>query len=128
MDLKDDALRCRFTAWMKVVVKRAKIDYIRRHKSRIQEVSMESEEFVDSLIYEPVEMSEIKDGFLFENERLSSIFQNLSPKRRQILELLFLHNLTPEEVALEMGCSLQNVYNMRSMAIKEIRNKLGTEV
>lgn len=47
-----DELRMQFTAWLKVVVKRAKIDYIRRQKHRYVEVSIEEVAVADSLAYE----------------------------------------------------------------------------
>ena len=37
----NDELRMRFTVWLKIVVKRVKIDYIRRQKKRYIEVSIE---------------------------------------------------------------------------------------
>lgn len=129
MDFSKDSLRGKFTAWMKVVVKRAKIDYIRRLKRHSNEISIDDEQLTDKLIYEPIKDTEdVDNGFVFNNERLLALFMKMSPKRRQVLEMLFVHNMTPEEISVEMQCTLQHVYNLRSLAIKELKNKLDNGV
>ncbi len=125
MELKNDALRCKFTAWMQVVVKRAKIDYIRSLKRHYNEVSIDDNQFVDKLIAGPTNEIETVNSFEFENERLSIIFKKLVPKRQQILKLLFIDNMSAEEVAAELRCSLQHVYNLRSLTLKELKDKLN---
>lgn len=128
MDFSKDALRGKFTAWMKVVVKRAKIDYVRRLNRHSNEISIDDEQLTDKLIYEPIKETEAADnGFVFNNERLLALFRKMAPKRRQVLEMLFVHNMTPEEISAEMQCTLQHVYNLRSLAIKELKNKLDNE-
>lgn len=128
MELKDDVLFCRFTAWLKVVVKRAKIDYIRRLKRHSNEVSIEDEELTDKLYYEPHNRTEDEiGGFSFENQSLAMAMKKISVKRRRVLELLFIHNFTPDEVASEMRCSVQHIYNMRSLAINDLRRILEKE-
>lgn len=62
--------------------------------------------------------------FEFEDERMEQAFRGLTPLRRQILTLLFVEEMTPEEIALELGCSVDAVYNNRSRAIKKIREAL----
>lgn len=111
------------------MVKRAKIDYIRRLKRHSSEISIDDEQLTDKLICEPVNETDTTDnGFAFNNERLSAIFRKMAPKRRQVLEMLFVHNMTPEEISLEIQCSLQHIYNLRSLAIKELKNKLDNGV
>ena len=125
MDLKDDVLFCWFTAWLKVVIKRAKIDYIRCLKRYSNEVSIEDEEFAEKLYYEPHKQTENEiDGFSFENQMLIMAMKKLSVKRRKVLELLFIHNFTPDEAASEMQCSIQHIYNMRSLALNDLRGML----
>ena len=124
MELKNDALRCKFTAWMQVVVKRAKIDYIRSLKRHYNEVSIEDEQFANKLLYDPISHRGADDGFDFENEHLAKLFMKLAPKKRKVLEMLFVHCLEPEDVAKKLQCTLQHVYNMRSLALKELKEKM----
>lgn len=64
------------------------------------------------------------DGFDFENEHLAKLFMKLAPKKRKVLEMLFVHCLEPEDVAKNLQCTLQHVYNMRSLALKELKEKM----
>ena len=128
MDFSKDVLRGKFTEWVKVVVKRAKIDYIRRLNRHSNEISIDDEQLTNKLIYEPIKETEAADSdFAFNNERLFAIFKKMAPKRRQVLEMLFVHNMTPEEISVELQCTLQHDYNLRSLAIKELKNKLDNE-
>ncbi len=127
MEEKNDALRGKFTVWMKVVIKRAKIDYIRRLNRCSPELSIDDEFLNDKLIYEqPLDIEDTAE-FVFENVKLAKIFNTLSRKRRRIIEMLFLHNLTPEEVADKLKCSVQHVHNLRYVTIKELKNNLSKE-
>lgn len=126
MNFNNDELCCQFTAWMKVVVKRAKIDYLRWQKRHSNEVSIEDEQLIGKLIYEPINDEEsIENKFEFNNARLSRLFSKLSNRKRKILEMFFVYKMEPEDIAKELQCSLQNVYNMRSLALKELKNKLN---
>ena len=124
----ENELYYRFTAWIKIVVKRAKIDFIRREKKTFSEYSLEDESVTKKLKYEPVLESEQKaNEFNFENKDLAKIFSKLTPTRKKILLYLFVKNLSPEEIANELGCSIQNVYNQRSLALKELKKHLNKE-
>ena len=124
----ENELYYRFTAWIKIVVKRAKIDFIRREKKTFSEYSLEDESITKKLKYEPVLESEQKaNEFNFENKDLAKIFSKLTPTRKKILLYLFVKNLSPEEIANELGCSIQNVYNQRSLALKELKKHLNKE-
>ena len=118
-----DDVRYRFTAWLKIVVKRAKIDYIRRLKKRPKELSIDDKKLSHELVYEPQLITNNND-FDFENKDLLRVFKGLSEKRKQILILIFVHNFTAEEVAAKMRCSVQYIYNQHSLALKELRNKM----
>ena len=118
-----DELRARFTVWMERLLYRAKIDYIRQLKSVPNEVSLDSIEqtkFTEEL-HEVVSF----ENFEFENESLRAAFSKLPPKKREVLRLLFLEQLDPEDVAKRLGCSVGNIYNLRSMALKTIKEKMG---
>ena len=98
----NDELRMRFTVWLKIVVKRVKIDYIRRQKKRYIEVSIEEAAITNTLTYEQqFDINENSNKFIFENSRISAAFNKLSSKRKEILEMLFVRNLTSDEIAKE---------------------------
>ena len=61
--------------------------------------------------------------FDFECEWLKKAFEKLSKSHRRLLELLYVEEKTPQEVALILGCTIENVYNQRSKAFKEIKER-----
>ena len=67
------------------------------------------------------------DSFDFEEQRLAEAFRELPLMRRRILEMLFVEELTPSEIAANLHCSVQHVYNQRSLAIKRLRERLIKE-
>lgn len=121
-----DELRIRFTAWLKITVKRAKIDYIRHQKRHQKEISIEEVIDSDTLIYNLEDKSiGIEAKFDFENDQIALAFIKLPPKRRQVLTKLFVQNLTSQEVAEELCCSVEHVYRQRSLALKELKSILN---
>lgn len=114
----------RFTAWIKIVVKHTKIDYIRHLKSQLRELPLEEViETCPSLCCSD-EWIELDCAFDFENELLNEAISNLPPKRREVLEMSFILELTPEEIATNLGCTVQHVYNQKSLALKDLSNAL----
>ena len=114
----------RFTAWIKIVVKHTKIDYIRHLKSQLRELPLEEviETCPSSCCSD--EWIELDRAFDFENELLNEAISNLPPKRREVLEMSFILELTPEEIATNLGCTVQHVYNQKSLALKDLSNAL----
>ena len=126
METKNDALRGRFTAWMKVVVKRAKIDYIRKLNRQPKSVSIDT--IAEDEICTYLELNtdkEISDSFEFDDENVVAAFFALSLPRQKILTLMFVQGKTAEEVAELLGCSVKSVFNEKSIALNKLREYLG---
>lgn len=64
------------------------------------------------------------DSFDFEEEQLAKAFANLPAMKKQILTMLFVLEMEPEKIASELGCTVQNVYNQHSLALKLLRKAL----
>lgn len=78
MRFDDDELRCRFTAWMKIVVIRKKLEYIRKLKKHKSDVPFEDDRLHDTMISEPFDIAETNlQEFDFYNESLASAYKNL---------------------------------------------------
>lgn len=122
---RNNSLFYRFTAWLKLVLGRAKIDYIRHLKGRRRELPLDEPRITRALSYQPevgIRKSELT--FDFENEAIGRAVSELPEKRREVLEMLFVRDMSPEDIALKLGCTVQHVYNQRSLALKELRAKL----
>ena len=118
-------LRARFTIWLEKLIKNAKIDYLRKLKKTPETMSIE--ELFES--EEPIGDKDIvipsqKMTFDFEEERLAKAFYELPLMKRKILEMLFVEEIKPEEIAKKLNCSSQYVYNQKFRAIKTLREQL----
>ena len=123
-----DELRAKFTRWLETVIKRAKIDYLRKYENRPETISYEDipeKELIDLAQRELWPSStRMQTPYDFEEERLTKAFMELPLKRRQVMELLFLADLSETETAKRLNCSLQNVRNQRCIALKKLRSRL----
>ena len=123
-----DELRAKFTRWLVTVIKRAKIDYLRKYENRPETISYEDipeKELIDLAQRELWPSStRMQTPYDFEEERLTKAFMELPLKRRQVMELLFLADLSETETAKRLNCSLQYVRNQRCIALKKLRSRL----
>lgn len=44
--------------------------------------------------------------------------------KKEVLTMLFLLDMTPQEIAGELSCTVQYVYKQRSLALKKLREAL----
>lgn len=124
MELKKDVLRGRFTAWMKVVVKRAKIDYIRRQNRHITTVPIDLIAEDEICLESDCNLIIDTDNFTFSDENVILAFSTLSLMRQKILTLLFVQGKTVEQIAEIFGCSTKHIFNEKSIALKQLRECL----
>lgn len=67
------------------------------------------------------------DCFDFDNIKLKKAFAQLSLSKQKLLKLLFVDGLEVDEAAQKMDCTIQNIYNLRSKSLKELREYLMTK-
>ena len=72
-------------------------------------------------------LNDSKSDFDFEEERLADAFAKLPIRRQKILTMLFVEEKKPEEIAKELNCSAQHVYDQRYQALKKLRIELSKE-
>lgn len=118
-----DELRGRFTRFMEVMVKRARLNYLEKMKR--QPITVPLDDVPETLLAEDTAFpTDVSGDFDFEEERLANAFSQLPLMRQRILMMLFAEELTPKEIARRMNCSVNHVYNQRSLAIKRLRQLL----
>ena len=122
-----DVLRARFTVWVEKLIKNAKIDYMRQQNKADPEFVSIDELFEDEQLIgaRDVVISEDKDSFDFQEERLAEAFYKLPLMKRKILELLFIECIKPEEIASRLNCFSDYVYLQRKRAINKLRKELS---
>lgn len=124
----EDVLRARFTKWLDIVIYRAKLKYLRKAEIKFETVSFEELPESSRPIYEDrIQLNDSKSDFDFEEERLADAFAKLPIRRQQILTMLFVEEKKPEEIAKELNCSAQHVYDQRYQALKKLRIELSKE-
>ena len=121
-----DKLRARFTSWLSTTLINAKRMYYRAEKARYETVSLAElpmEYKIDPVDhFERVERT--PNAFDFEEERLSKAFFELPLMRREVLRLLFVCEMTPEEIAKRLHCSTNYVCLQKYYALKKLRKIL----
>ena len=122
-----DELKGRFTVWLEKVVRNAKINYIKRLKR--QPPTLYLEEIPESALPAQNIAADVytKSEFEFEEERLAEAFSKLPLMRKRILTMLFVENISPDEISKKLNCSPQYVYNQRYKALKALRNELDKD-
>ena len=114
----------RFTNWVDTLARRAKYDYIENESKHISHACID-EVPEDALRADEVEISYTftagEGRFEFEAEWLMKAFGELSKTHKRLLELLYVEEKTPHEVASLLDCTVENIYNQRSKAFKIIK-------
>ena len=124
----EDVLRARFTKWLDIVIYRAKLKYLRKNETMLETVSFEELPESSQPVYEgDFQQITLKTDFDFEEERLANVFAKLPIKRQQILTKLFVEEKKPEEIARELNCSAQHVYDQRYQGLKRLHMDLTKE-
>lgn len=123
-----DSLRARFTTWLDLLLYREKLKYIRASQKRRNLIYLEEldEKTLFSLSGENQDEFRPKDdcAFSFENEKLAHAFEQLSPRQKHILEMLYAEEKTPDRIAAELNCSVAYVRNEKYRAMKKLRELL----
>lgn len=115
-------IEIKFTAWLKVLVKRARLDYVRRKQHLKREIFFDDlgEQDIRYIIFN--NPTEFKEAFeTFENKDLSEIYEQLTDTQRSVLYRIFVCEETTTEIALSTGWSVQYIYNQKYLAIKKFR-------
>lgn len=119
-----DELKARFTSWLLTLTYRVRNRYLEKKGSEPAHISID--DVPRRLLPTTDPFGDIKEqsSFEFEEERLSAAFRSLTLKRQQILTMLFVEELKPEEIARRLNCSVQYVYDQRYHALKRLRMEL----
>lgn len=123
---RPDELRARFTTWLSSTLKNARNMYYRSQKNKLETISFD--ELPDELQIDPLNpfdrIERSYDAFDFEEEKLARAFYELPLMRREVLRLLFVCELTPDEISRRLHCSVNFVHLQKSRALKKLRSVL----
>ncbi len=122
---ENEQLQARFSAYIKLVIVHAKIDYLRKSKYQ-SEISFEELKEEPYITFEQqyITFLNSKAAFDFEEVQLAEAFSSLSLIRQQILTLLFAEELSPAQVADQLHCPIKVVYREKYRALQKLRKFL----
>ena len=126
-----DELRAEFTVWLDTLIRRAKLDYLRKNTIPVDIVSLEDLHEDNYPVVEDEWMNYVllqDDDFNFEQERLAIAYAQLPLLRKQILKLLFVQGLKVKEIARMLNCSPNFVSDQKRRALEALRRKLAKNV
>lgn len=123
-DERDADLIARFTTFMETVVTNAKTDYVRKMAYTRYETTMDQLPEKQAEISSELESLFQDNKFQFEEHRIADAFYGLNLMRQRILELTYIHQMSAQEIADHLNCSLKFVYNQRAVAIRKLRDLL----
>lgn len=119
-----DELKARFTAWISVVVWRARMDYFRSQRRHFWEIPIEEiDEIPDESILEVLE----KDEFIFADEHLAKAFLKLPLSQQQVITLRIAKRLSPAQIAEIMGCDSARISRQYYKAMAKLRSSVTRE-
>lgn len=118
-------IESKFTAWMKVLVKRARLDYLRKKYIQSREIFFEDLEGRDTryVLKQLLIFSEPSID-LFENEDILEVYKQLSDTQRSIIYRFYVREQTIVEISAYTGWSVNYIYNQKYLAIKKFRERL----
>ena len=118
-------IESKFTAWMKVLVKRARLDYLRKKYIQSREIFFEDLEGWDTryVLKQLLIFSEPSID-LFENEDILEVYKQLSDTQRSIIYRFYVREQTIVELSAYTGWSVNYIYNQKCLAIKKFRERL----
>lgn len=121
MEQKNDDLKNRFTAWMEILIKRVRYDYLRNLWNKPKIISIDD---VAEVVFSNDTLGNIED---IENQKLKSTIKSLSKIQQEVIEMLFIDELKPHEVAVRLGRSEQYIYNLRYRILKKLKELLESK-
>ena len=117
-----DELQKRFTAWLKKLVQNARIDYLRRANKKLIEIPFSQLSEWDRVkLIEPSTVFMDIDENAFQNIVVETIYNTLPDGQKTILCLLFVKNMSIQEISAYTGYTKQYIYNQKYLALKNMK-------
>ena len=102
-------------------LRRKLLDVLRKPR-----VEMTSDHEVDNAELLDIPQDEEEEGRSMQKDRVAQALNRLSQHQQKLLDLKFQKNLSNQEIADELGISIQSVYNAVFKALRSIRKHLSS--
>ena len=96
-------------------MRRARIDFFRSKERELITIPLDEVKETDFAV---------RDEYTISEERLARAFFSLPLQRQQILTMLYVDELPPEEIARILHCSVDNIYKTKRRTLNLLRKML----
>ena len=110
-----------YTVYMVRVTGYARREYLRTLRFRSRETSLD--DLPEDKLPQADEFLTI-DELAFEESRLSRAVNEMPLLRRQVLNMLFAEQLSAQEIAARLSCSVNYVYKQKHLALQKIKSMM----
>lgn len=122
----DSVLRYKFTAFLEMVIKNAKIDYVRIYvRKQTRDATIGAILGSDRMEMDLLSAVRFEERG-FDNAALDRAFAVLPERMRKVLTCAFLYRMSADEIALVYGYKKSYVYKLKQEALKRLRNSIRT--
>ena len=122
----EDILRYRFTAWVKEILKNAKLKYLYTELRRIHTTISLEECDEKNLCYE-MEEPEV-NNFFFCDERINNAYMQLNETRKKVLILYYIKEMSINEISEVLKISAERVSDFKYQALKKLNEVIDKEL
>lgn len=117
-----DKIRAMYTTYIERTARYARKEYLRTLAYKAHEEDFDS--MPEDKLVAPNDRY-FSDDFDFTEDRLAAAFTELPLLWRQVLTMIFIADLTAQEIAERLGCSVAYVHKQKHLALKKLRDLLA---
>ena len=119
----DGNLKYRFTSYITKVIQFASQDYLKKLERQKREIPTEASA-LEELIQSELASPEGQEDVGFSNQLLETALRSLSDLRKKILERIFIDEMKPADIAVELDCPVDFIYQEKYQALKKLKKHI----
>lgn len=118
---EDDIYRAKVIRYLAIAAKHGYLNYLRKLRSSSRTIYLESmPENFQRTGWEEDPLTQV-----VWRDELVEAYAKLPESYREVLVLLVVYGLSPQETASRLGCTVEQVYQRKSRALRRLREMIG---
>lgn len=118
---EDDIYRAKVIRYLAKAAEHGYLNYLRKLRASSRIIYLESmPEIFQRTGWEEDPLTQV-----VHREELAEAYAKLPETYQEVLALLVVYGLTPQETASCLGCTVEHVYQRKSRALKRLREMIG---
>ena len=118
---EDNIYRAKVIRYLAIAAEHGYLNYLRKLRASARTVHLDS-------LHENFQRTGWEEDPLTQvarREELAEAYAKLPETYREVLALLVVYGLSPQEAAVRLGCTVEQVYQRKSRALKRLREMMG---